>query len=140
MGKENRPTCSKLLSLRQPSAVENKEGDTVYAMCESTTIGHEGPDVPKYVASSQEYMLLALLCIATYHCLCLQLYKCQGLLAYLMFSRGSLGCFLLLASFIVETDNFPPLSVSIVAAEVANSLSNKATASNPSYCPKQKQP
>lgn len=46
MGSENRPTCSKPLSLRLPSARESEEGDTVYAMCSSRRIVHEGPDVP----------------------------------------------------------------------------------------------
>lgn len=99
MGRENRPTCSTPLSLRQPSAEEREEGDAGYAMCSSRRIGHEGPDVPPQCSF---FSLIYALGIALQHTLCvylhplflrLQFYWCQSLVAYLMWSRGSIyGC------------------------------------------------
>lgn len=87
MGWENRPTCTKLLSLRQPSAEEREERDTGYATCSSRRIGHGGPDVPLQCSllSLINALGFALQHIPTSPCLCSQL-NFKAWWSYLMWS------------------------------------------------------
>lgn len=100
MGWENRPTCSKLLSLRQPSAGEGEERDTGYATCSSRRIGHEGPDVPPQCSllSLINALGIALQHIPTSPCLCSQL-NFKAWWSYVMWSRGSIYGYRMDASF-----------------------------------------